>query len=431
MIKKPTTTKIRVYTTPSKRVSISVPWNDARQVNAVRSHILHLIEVKRESIPIQRQTNEWLKTLPDKLRQRLAEMGLIQESSGDQWPNKICEFMYKYVQSRVDWKKPENYQQPVNKLLEFLGGKDRLFGNLSVGEGEDFHRWMQRGGGLSPNTAGQHIKRCKQMWKAAIDYGVADFNPFANIKINLRSDPTKNVDVTQAMFEKLLKACPTPEWRSIIALARIAGARCPSEIVGLHWSHIDWDKKTLVLKSPKTAGSGKPERTIPLFAKLEQELLALRKSHVQNDHQLSGVKVIPMVVCGSQNLRKGLNSIIRKAGLTPWPKPFMALRRSARNELEHAGEFTEFQLERWFGHTPKVAKKYYLDNDDASMKKAARYGSQERCLKKCPSEAFPRMQGVLQKLIKPVNIDIFLQEMARVKAQEYTYLGSNQKPSVP
>jgi hypothetical protein len=58
-------------------------------------------------------------------------------------------------------------------------------------------------------------------------------NPFANVKIDLRSDPTKDYEVTRADADAILEACPDQEWRTIFAFCRFGGLRCPSEVLGL------------------------------------------------------------------------------------------------------------------------------------------------------------------------------------------------------
>ena len=74
-------------------------------------------------------------------------------------------------------------------------------------------------------------------------------------------------------YAKLLDACPNQEWRTIIALARIGGLRCPSELQQLRWSDINWSENRFLVHSPKTEHhEGKQERLVPLFPELREEL---------------------------------------------------------------------------------------------------------------------------------------------------------------
>jgi hypothetical protein len=64
-----------------------------------------------------------------------------------------------------------------------------------------------------------------------------DENPFCEVKI-----PTANVSLRQRFIgretvQKLLDVA-SPTWRTIIALSRFGGLRCPSEVLFL-WRHVD------------------------------------------------------------------------------------------------------------------------------------------------------------------------------------------------
>jgi hypothetical protein len=60
-----------------------------------------------------------------------------------------------------------------------------------------------------------------------------DTNPFVGVKIDQRSDRSKNVFVDAAMATAILEACPDQEWRTLFALARYGGLRCPSEVLAV------------------------------------------------------------------------------------------------------------------------------------------------------------------------------------------------------
>lgn len=79
--------------------------------------------------------------------------------------------------------------------------------------------------------------------------------------------------VTREHTQAILDACPDHEWRTIVALARYGGLRCPSEVLSLRWQDIDWDKQRIHVQSPKTEHhEGKGARWIPLFPELVEQL---------------------------------------------------------------------------------------------------------------------------------------------------------------
>ena len=61
----------------------------------------------------------------------------------------------------------------------------------------------------------------------------------------------------------MLDACPDADWRVIFALARFGGLRCPSEVLNLKWTDVDWAEGRLRIDSTKTG-----LRFCPLFPEL-------------------------------------------------------------------------------------------------------------------------------------------------------------------
>ena len=69
-------------------------------------------------------------------------------------------------------------------------------------------------------------------------------------------------------------------------------------------------------------------------------------------------KSISRVLRDNANLRTQLQRIIKRAGLTPWPKLFQDLR--ATRETELAEDFPAHVVCAWIGNSPRVAAKHYL-----------------------------------------------------------------------
>ena len=66
---------------------------------------------------------------------------------------------------------------------------------------------------------------------------------------------------------------------------------------------------------------------------------------------------------GESNLRTTFQKIIKRAGLTPWPKLFQNLRASRENELIDQGVPAHVAA-AWIGHSVKVQRKSYLQVSD-------------------------------------------------------------------
>lgn len=64
-----------------------------------------------------------------------------------------------------------------------------------------------------------------------------------------------------------------PTWRTIVALSRLGGLRCPSEVLSLRWRDIDWHAGRMLVTSPKTEHHlGRGSRSVPLFPELRAVL---------------------------------------------------------------------------------------------------------------------------------------------------------------
>ena len=353
-----------------RRQSLALTGFDGPAAQVAREHVEHLIVQRHRDRPPCESTVRWLDDLPNELHDRLAFFGLTEARKRSELPRTVLAFMRVYIKSRTDWKKPQTYDQAVDKLEEFLKG-DVLLGSLTKGEAERWHRWMIHNKKLSRNTAGQNVKRCRQMMRQAIDEDLAETNPFAGIKIDLRSDASKNRFVNAQACLAVLKSCPDLEWRVLIALVRYGGLRCPSEVLRLRWIDIDWDRQRFRVRAPKTERYGKGERIVPLFPELHAELEKLRHQTPLPEESVADEYVITRYRSSESNLRTALGRILDKASVERFPKPFMALRASRRTELERSGRFANHVLNDWFGHSGRIAEKHYLQTTEEDYREAA------------------------------------------------------------
>lgn len=69
------------------------------------------------------------------------------------------------------------------------------------------------------------------------------------------------------------------------------------------------------------------------------------------------------------NLRTTMEKIIRRAGLSPWPRLFHNMRASRETELTE--RFPVHVVTAWLGNTPEIARKHYLQVTDEHFRQAA------------------------------------------------------------
>ena len=224
---------------------------------------------------------------------------------------------------------------------------------------------------MSPNTAGQNVKRCRQMMREAVKAKLVTENPFEGVKIDLSSDKSKNRFIDAATASEVLEGCPSQEWRVLFALVRYGGLRCPSEVLSLKWNDIHWDKNRFKVTAPKTERYGKGGTMVPLWPELRVELDLLFSMVSPGIETPADGFVITSYRYSESNLRTQFGRITEQAGLTKWPKPFMALRATHRTELEQTGLFTNHALNEWFGHSGAVAELHYLQVTESDFHTAA------------------------------------------------------------
>ncbi|TWU64622.1 tyrosine-type recombinase/integrase [Crateriforma conspicua] len=357
--------KLRI-TLDRKRYKIGLGAFDESKAIEAKEHIEHIIGRHKRNRPPSSHTSDWLDTLPASIHDRLAAIGLVEARKRCELPRTVVAYMRAYIKTRTDWKKPENYNQAVDHLRGYLK-RDAPISSLTMGDVERWQRWMiddSRGPKLSANTAGQNVKRCRQIMRQAVNDGLVDRNPFEGVKIDLRSDPKKQRFITAAETVAILDACPDQEWRVIVALARYGGLRCPSETLGLRWSDINWERGRFIVTAPKTERYGKGERVPPLFPELREELDSLYQLAMPGVKCSADAFVIQRYRQSETNLRTTFGKIVKRAGVKAFPKPFVNLRSSARTERERSGRHANHVLNDWFGHSAEVAETYYLQTTE-------------------------------------------------------------------
>ena len=134
-----------------------------------------------------------------------------------------------------------------------------------------------------------------------------------------------------------------------------------------------WAGNRLLVTSPKTEHhAGKDTRVIPLFPELrpilaeglevapEGAVYVVDKKHRKAAMGPSGWR--------GCNLRTTMEKIIRRAGLTPWPRLFHNLRSSCETQL--TARFPQHVVAAWMGHSETVAVKHYLQVTDEHFQQA-------------------------------------------------------------
>lgn len=351
------------------RKTIRLGKCDRKTAESFCRHVEALLAAKQTGESLKPITTAWLAGIGTKFRDRLAVVGLIDT------PKRVAlgEFLKSYVLSRPDVKPAtlEVWQQPCRNLTEFFG-EDKPLRSITTGDCDQFKAWLltQK---LAAATVAKRLAFARTFLHVARKHRLIDANPFCEVKI-----PTANVSARQRFIDrdavqKLLDMA-NPTWRTIIALARFGGLRCPSEVLSLEWRHVDWDRGRLTVPSPKTDRyDGKASRTIPLFPELRAhlteafELAESGQTHVIGGNHLA--KATGPNGWKNCNLRTTFEKLVKRAGLEPWPRLFHNLRSSRETELLE--EFPVHVVALWMGHDAKVSLKHYAQTTEEHFDRAA------------------------------------------------------------
>lgn len=353
------------------RKTIRLGKCDRKTAESICRHVEALLLAKKTGEPLAPATGAWLsKGAGVKLRQRLAVVGLIEPE--------VRLAADAFLKTWLDGKKANGYKpasliawgQTVTELIGILGAKPLV--ELAHADGEAYRTAMQRRG-LRMTTINKRLIHARQTLEDAVRFGHIVANPWKHVRQRQGDPSERRAYVSIADTNRVLEHCPNVWWKLLVALARFAGLRTPSESFSLTWNDIDWERGRISVPSPKTEASGKTHRVIPLFPMLRPYLDAAF-AHAED----GAMFVIPEEYrvrahgpggWANANLRTTLEKVIRRAGVEPWPRLWHSLRASCESDL--AQTFPLSTVTMWLGNTPSVAPRHYVDPTEVAFELAA------------------------------------------------------------
>ena len=353
------TRRIQFVGADRQRRAIRLGKVSQRAAEEIRTRVELLNTAKIMGQPIDGDTAHWVATRESKLLEKLAAVGLVPKRQSA----RLEVFIDGYVDSRVDVKPAtkEVWRQGKKGLIDYFGGNKALR-EITAGDADNY-RLHLIGEKLAPMTIRKRLQFAKTVFRAAQKHNLIEASPFAEVKTPATMTAGRQRFITLEETAKLLEKCPGWEWRTIVALARYGGLRCPSEVLSLRLLDIDWAANTIRVTSPKTEHHpGKASRLIPLFPELRPYLLEASELA-----PVGAVYVVPERFRKSAqgasgwrncNLRTTFEKIIRRAGLETWPRLFHNLRSSRQTEL--AERFPSHVVCDWLGNSEEIARKHYL-----------------------------------------------------------------------
>jgi len=362
--------RIAFYDKDGNRRKIRLGEIGKKSAKSIAMHVQQLANFSYAGESPDGELTAWLAKIGQDLADKLAAVGLIgkrdKQSPAVVAVVRLAAFVDAYIAGRSDVKSGTklNFHQARQYLVKYFTA-ERSLDSITAGDADDWRVWLKVEK-LGDNTIRRHCGRAKQFFRAAVRKRLIVENPFGDMKdCEVKANRERDYFLARADAQKVFDACPDSEWRLIFALARYGGLRVPSELLGLRWIDVDWERNRVTVRSPKTAHhEGKDQRTIPLFPELRPYLDA---SWVEAADEAEFV--IARHRHTNINLRTQLERIIGRAGLKPWPKLFQNLRAS--RATEPAAEYPAHVAADWLGHSRLVAAEHYWQVTDADFSKAA------------------------------------------------------------
>ena len=345
-----------------KRHPIRLGKVSLRYAESVKVKVENLVSASITGHAPADETSRWLAALNGELFDKLVRSGLAKRRE----TATLGGFTRSYIDGRVDIKPRTriNLEQVRRYLLDCFDAM-RQMRDITAGDADDFRLHLIRQG-KSENTVRRAIGRARQFFRAAMKHGLLMSNAFDGIPASVRANPERFYYVSQDEARKVLDACPDAEWRLIFCLARYGGLRCPSEVLAVTWTDVNWDQSRIRVPSSKTEHhEGGESRMIPIFPELLPHLRSVFEQAEPGTRY-----VITRFRDSNTNLRTQFQRIIRRAGLQPWPKLFQNLRSTRETEL--AETFPMHVVCKWIGNSQPVAAQHYLQVTDEHFKRAVK-----------------------------------------------------------
>ncbi len=332
-----------------------------RDAEKIHKHVESLVSSKVTKM-MDPAAGAWVASLDDEFYTKLSDLELVPSRKNEKI--KLVELIRDFEASKsVKASTMITYKQCTKSICEYFGA-DRLISTITP---LDALKWRKSlaDSHIATATASKRTTVAKQMFRRAVKWEILKSNPFEDVVAGSQANPSRAFFVSRESIQLVLDRCPHPQWRAIIGLSRFAGLRCPSEVMGLQWSDVHFDRARLVIWCEKTSHiAGKERREVPIVPELMQILLDAHAAAEPGTDQ-----VITRYRETAANLRTQFYRILRRAGLAPWPRLFHNMRASCETELaqDHPAHVTA----EWMGHSPQIAAKHYMMVRDTDFTKAS------------------------------------------------------------
>ena len=332
-----------------------------------------LLHYKDNGIAIlDKRTSVWIESATQEIKEKLAKAGLIELPPSYTLKNLWDSFLDQKARELKAGKIKEatrNLYDFISKRFFLFFKSNELLDDLTKDRMQQWKDYLLDE--VAEATVACYIKETKACFNWGVSQGWIEKSPLDGVSPGSFVNKKNVRMISMDFYNRLLDACPCQDWRTIIALSRIGGLRCPNEVLRLRWEDVNVEHNKFYVRSPKTEQhEGKEGRWVPLFPELKKELDALFFSPLSEGKEF----VINRYRDASQNLRTTFGKIVKRAGLEMFPSPFRNLRMTRSNEIYRKyGAYIESQ---WMGHSGRVRADHYLMLTDDDFQEASQWAVQ-------------------------------------------------------
>jgi len=357
-------TTIYVIGTDGKRSKISLGKVTKKNAETTKLRLEQLVQDRRLGTPHDSALLAWIDSLASNLRRRLTSIGLLE---AQQSAITLEELIEKFLAANmVKSATAATYKQCTDSLIRVLGATTPI-DTITAADADRWQCEIKSAGrvreikgprSLSIATVAKRTNIAKTIFNRAKRWKLISSSPFEGMKSGSQSNPSREHYVSEEDMQKILDACPDVQTRAFVAVARYAGLRCYSEISQLKWSDINWDRKSLTVRSPKTEGkAGHAVRIVPICEKLQPILMDLFE-HAEE----GAVDMVPLAKQPAERIYQRFGRIVERAGFKRWPRLLQNLRSSCATDW--ASKYPVHESSKWMGQSVNIASKHYLQQRD-------------------------------------------------------------------
>lgn len=317
---------------------------------------------------------KWLKSLPDAKHTKLSDWGLVERRKLPQAATrtKLDEWCTDYIKRGKRKESTRDQLEDVQRNLTTFFGKDRLITSVTAGDAEDFRVWLETEGrevtkdappaGLAMNTVRRRLGRAREFFNLALKRKLIEDNPFAGETVTVGANPDRQFFVPADWIDRCIVTCGCEDWRIMLAFARYAGMRS-HETRLQRWEDIDIPKRKMTVRSQKNP----PQRVCPIFPELLPHLMRAKEMAPE------GAELLVTRYTPSAGINETFKKIVKRAGLTAWPKLMQNLR--ATRETELIADYPIKDVSSWLGNSSPIAMKHYAMTMKSSFERAIEFGA--------------------------------------------------------